>query len=268
MPRSRLPMLFAVPILSVSLVIPAAAALARGTVDQHVPTTYADSTYGFAWESPTTGKGDGINKPEAGTTVPVTFSLDTRVKASKLFAPGWPKVRRVDCSTYKPKAGTEWMSRPFGSTGLTRDGTSYTYAWQVRAEWGVGALACRELRIKLTDGTTHSALYRFQKAQTNHAPLAGDDSASIYVGHTDVFVTGNVLSNDSDPDGDPLIVTNAGTFALTGGTFEIAANGDYSYTLTGHDGPLTDQFTYHVSDGHGGSDDGVFQVTVVYGDPV
>lgn len=121
--------------------------------------------YGFAWTSPTKGKGHGVNRPRAGTTVAVTFTLDTKVSVSKLLAPSWPKVRRVDCSTHQPKAGTEWMSRPFGAKGLTRDGRSYTYSWRVRSEWGDGPLACRELRIKLTDGTTHSALYQFRKAK-------------------------------------------------------------------------------------------------------
>ena len=127
--------------------------------------TFVSAPYGFAWASPTKGKGDGINTPRAGTTVAVNFTLNTGVSTSKLLAAGWPKVRRVDCSTLKPKAGTEFMSRPLGAKGLNRSGTSYTYSWRVRPEWGDGALACRELRIKLTDGTTQSAIFHFRKAK-------------------------------------------------------------------------------------------------------
>ena len=121
-------------------------------------------TYGFAWRSPTKGKGQGVNKPQAGTTVAVTFSLDSARNKSTVIEPGWPKARRVNCSTKKPIPGTQWQTRPFGAKGLTRSGNDYTYGWHVRAEWGNGPLACREFRIKLTDGTTHSALYRFQPA--------------------------------------------------------------------------------------------------------
>ena len=85
-------------------------------------------------------------------------------KKSALIEPGCPKARRVNCSTKAPIAGTQWQTRPFGAKGLTRSGNDYTYGWHVPAEWGNGSLACREFRIKLTDGTTHSALYRFQPA--------------------------------------------------------------------------------------------------------
>ena len=281
--RRRLTGLLAVPLLSASLVLGPTPTLAQGTLDQSrtaadpLRTSVATATYGFAWKSPTKGAGHGVNKPPAGATVAVTFTLDTTVRKGALLASGWPKARRVDCATKEPIAGTQWLTRPFGARGLTRSGATYTYAWHVRPEWGDGKLACRELRIKLTDGTTHSAYYRFGTAgssPTNHAPLAGDDATLISFGHTPNPATGNLLDNDSDQDGDSLTVTNAGSFVLTNGTLVIASDGAYSYTASAaaqsyvfEHGALTDHFTYHVSDGHGGSDYGEFQVTM-YGDPV
>ena len=76
------------------------------------------------------------------------------------------------------------------------------------------------------------------------------------------FVTGNVLSNDSDLDGDTMYVPNAGTFTLTYGSLAINADGSYRYTLDNSNPAvnalnngqqLTDTFTYTASDGHGGT---------------
>ena len=81
--------------------------------------------------------------------------------------------------------------------------------------------------------------------------------------------TGNVLTNDSDKDGDTLVVSavngsGAGVGNSVAGTYghiTIGANGAYTYTAdntsaidsaaTGSH--LTDTFTYTASDGHGGT---------------
>ena len=82
---------------------------------------------------------------------------------------GWPKVRLVDCTTKAPVVGSSEPTTPLGVKGLklvvTRAGASYVYSWTTKAQWGRGSyLPCREFRIKLTDGTIHSAIYRFQRA--------------------------------------------------------------------------------------------------------
>ncbi len=230
MHRIRLSGLLVVPLLSASLLLSSAPALGNDAGDQALAATSA--TFGFAWQAPTKGKGHGVNRPQAGTTVPVTFTLATRIYTTKVVASGWPKVRRVDCSTKAPIAGTEWQARPFGAAGLTRVGTSYTYAWEVRPEWGEGPLACRELRIKLKDGTTQSALYRFTKAAPleDRPPVAVADAAIITEDTAPNTVNGNVLTNDSDPNGDTLSVANAGTFDLGHGSLVIHADGDLQRT--------------------------------------
>ncbi|KAB2925548.1 MAG: tandem-95 repeat protein, partial [Dechloromonas sp.] len=78
-------------------------------------------------------------------------------------------------------------------------------------------------------------------------------------------VTGNVLSNDSDPDGNPLTVTQyevggttyaAGTpVVLPGvGTLVIETNGDYSFTPAANYTGAIPVATYTISDGLGGTD--------------
>jgi Ca2+-binding RTX toxin-like protein len=77
----------------------------------------------------------------------------------------------------------------------------------------------------------------------NGAPVAVADS---FTGDEDTQITGNVLANDSDPDGDPL------TAALVGGVLHgiLVLNPDGSFTYTpapDYFGP--DSFTYRASDG-------------------
>jgi VCBS repeat-containing protein len=114
-------------------------------------------------------------------------------------------------------------------------------------------------------------------ADASAATLAGDLSA--------VSAQGNLLTNDSDPDlGDELTVFGAslGQVSLSGvasfttsatlngayGSLLINTNGSYIYTPAANaaigrdDTPLTDVFTYAVSDGKGGSAAAQLTVTV------
>ena len=92
---------------------------------------------------------------------------------------------------------------------------------------------------------------------TDAAPVAASDSAS---GLNNVLLTGNVLINDSDPNGDPISVTGfsvggtpylPGASATIAGQGEIVINADGSYTFApistyvGNVSPIT----YTVSDG-------------------
>ena len=73
-------------------------------------------------------------------------------------------------------------------------------------------------------------------------------------------MSGNVLIDDDDPDGDTLSVTSIGTFDLPHGRLVIGADGQYSYTLDNTNvdletldvgQSLTDSFTYKVTTTNG-----------------
>jgi large repetitive protein len=81
-------------------------------------------------------------------------------------------------------------------------------------------------------------------AAVNHPPVAVDDS---YTTDEDVLVSGNVLSNDTDPDSDPLTVT-ANTNPSNGTLSGINPDGSFTYTPNANFCG-TDTFTYTVSDG-------------------
>ncbi|WP_406695549.1 cellulose binding domain-containing protein [Singulisphaera sp. Ch08] len=91
---------------------------------------------------------------------------------------------------------------------------------------------------------------------TNHAPVAVADSAFTSAGQP---VPINVLSNDSDPDRDPISLTS---FTQSqNGTVSVNAAGTLTYTpKPGFTG--LDSFSYIVSDGRGGTDTASVAVTV------
>ena len=70
----------------------------------------------------------------------------------------------------------------------------------------------------------------------NRAPIAVNDSTAVNKGGA---VSGNVLANDSDPDGDAIRITSVGggTFGHAAGTYgTLTFNADGSYTLCGEQG--------------------------------
>ena len=90
----------------------------------------------------------------------------------------------------------------------------------------------------------------------NDAPVAVDDSANT---DEDTAVEIAVLSNDSDPDNDPLSITE--TTTPENGTVVINENGTITYTPNENFNG-TDSFEYTITDGNGGFDSAIVTVTV------
>ncbi|MBK8017280.1 MAG: tandem-95 repeat protein [Betaproteobacteria bacterium] len=93
--------------------------------------------------------------------------------------------------------------------------------------------------------------------QANRAPIARDDAASVVRGS---FIDIDLLTNDSDPDADPL--STLLTTVSTHGVLRHLGSGVYRYTsASGFTG--TDSFTYRVSDGKAGSNVATVTVSVL-----
>lgn len=93
-------------------------------------------------------------------------------------------------------------------------------------------------------------------SNVNHAPIAQNDSASLNAGTTKTI---NVITNDTDSDGDTLTISAVTT--AQNGTTAITANNQISYTPnTGFTG--TDSFTYTINDGNGHNATATVNVTV------
>ncbi len=111
----------------------------------------------------------------------------------------------------------------------------------------------------------------------NASPIAIDDGGASYL--TDpiaIFTTGNILDNDSDPNGDPLIIRGINTSLLKGiltplgvelskpygdGTFSYNPDGQFNDFPPGETG--TDRFTYEITDGQGGVDEAIVTITIL-----
>ncbi len=90
----------------------------------------------------------------------------------------------------------------------------------------------------------------------NTAPIAVNDTASTI---KKVPIIINLLTNDTDADGDALSVTSA----TNGSNRIVVLNGDSSVTYTPRPGfSGNDLFTYNISDGNGGSDTATVSVTI------
>ena len=78
----------------------------------------------------------------------------------------------------------------------------------------------------------------------NEPPIANADDAQTLV---DVPVTGNILVNDDDPDGDNISISTAPIVGPTNGSVTVQPNGDFTYTPDpGFIG--TDTYTYSICD--------------------
>ena len=93
----------------------------------------------------------------------------------------------------------------------------------------------------------------------NSDPVAVDDMFSV---DEDVTLTGNVLTNDTDADNDPLTVTQQTLTTDTGAKVDIQSSGDFTYTpLENANG--SDSFTYTVDDGNGGTGTATVNIDVL-----
>jgi trimeric autotransporter adhesin len=94
------------------------------------------------------------------------------------------------------------------------------------------------------------------ESMLNRAPVAVADAAGIFEDGS--VISGNVLSNDSDPDGDTLQVINTGIHSNAFGTLTLSTNGAYTYALNNSNSTIqalaasrqmTQTFAYTASDG-------------------
>ncbi|MFN7778603.1 MAG: Ig-like domain-containing protein, partial [Betaproteobacteria bacterium] len=118
---------------------------------------------------------------------------------------------------------------------------------------------------------------------TNRPPDAVGDVGAVHE-EAPLAAAGNVLANDSDPDGDAVTVSGAtykGSAVALGastttdyGVLELEANGAYRYTLDnanatvqalGTGQTLTETVVYQVADGRGGADTAELTITI-YGE--
>lgn len=113
----------------------------------------------------------------------------------------------------------------------------------------------------VTDGyMTAIATVVIAVASVNDPPVAGDDTATTLEDSAATILASDLLLNDTDIDGDTLVVTAVTPTANTHGTVALAS-GVVTYTPAANFNGTAD-FTYTVSDGQGGTATGTVTVTV------
>lgn len=142
--------------------------------------------------------------------------------------------------------------------GVVTDGGDGTVTFAPPADFnGTIVLTCSAT----DDGgasTASTAIITVGVTPVNDAPVAVDDEADVNAGDS---VTIDVLSNDSDVDGDPLDATDISSVSPEGATAQVNGDGTISYTPpAGYDGPGS--FTYRASDGDLDSEPATVDVSV------
>jgi hypothetical protein len=100
-----------------------------------------------------------LNLAKGGQAIPVKFSLGGN-QGLNIFAAGYPKSQQVPCDSSAPVDGIE-ETVTAGSSSLSYDVVSdrYSYIWKTDKS---SAGTCRQLVLKLVDGTTHYASFMFR----------------------------------------------------------------------------------------------------------
>ncbi|MEM8678893.1 MAG: putative Ig domain-containing protein, partial [Planctomycetota bacterium] len=108
----------------------------------------------------------------------------------------------------------------------------------------------------------------------NMSPIAGDDQLQTLNNESVLTIlVSDLLANDSDPDNDTLSITSVNPSVL-GATVTLSEDGSTitydpttSSTLMNLTGttPVSDSFLYELSDGRGGTDNGIVAVNVTAG---
>jgi hypothetical protein len=101
-----------------------------------------------------------LNQVKAGQGIPVKFSLGGN-QGLNILASGSPSSQLIACDSSAPLDAIE-QTVTAGSSSLSYDAATniYTYVWKTDKSW---ANTCRQLKVTLTDGTSHVANFKFSK---------------------------------------------------------------------------------------------------------
>jgi hypothetical protein len=112
-------------------------------------------------DNPGTDATPVFNSAKAGQSIPVKFGLGGN-QGLNIMAAGYPKVTSINCDTSATVVPIEQYAASTANGGLTYDATAnqYNYIWKTQSTY---ANQCFKLDLKLTDGTSHVAYFKFLK---------------------------------------------------------------------------------------------------------
>jgi large repetitive protein len=171
-----------------------------------------------------------INSPPVAVDDVGTCSWNTSVQVSVLtndYDPNLPDKARLQISSFtNPTSGT-----------VVKLGQSLFYTPNP------GFVGVDTFTYKCTDLTDDSNSATVTITVTNNQPIANDDQYTIFWGKVSTF---DVISNDSDPDSNPIVII-ATNYSSEHGIVSITSDNKIQFTQTdNYVGPMT--FTYAISD--------------------
>jgi len=104
-----------------------------------------------------------------------------------------------------------------------------------------------QITLLASDGKSNSRS-QFKLTITNSVPMARDDSVTVNGSSIDI-ATASLLQNDSDPDGDLLVLSQTSGGSASGGTVTLSAGTVHYASASGFAGE--DSFTYTIQDSSG-----------------
>jgi hypothetical protein len=139
-----------------------------------------------------------------------------------------------------------------------------TYTFTPNANWN-GIVPVITYTVSDGNGGTDTGTLAITVTAVNDSPVAVNDDNQVTPEDTPII--GNVLANDSDPEGNPITVSQftvagvSGTFAagqtatIPGvGTIVINSDGSYVFTPAANYSGAVPVITYTAADSYGGSD--------------
>jgi len=117
--------------------------------------------YNFVGFFPPVGNNGDVNVVKAGRAIPLKFSLDGD-QGLEIFATNYyPKSIGIPCAEGDEFDANELPTVTAGESSLSYDAVAdqYIYVWKTLNTW---AGTCRQLELKLNDGTSHFANFTFK----------------------------------------------------------------------------------------------------------
>ena len=142
-------------------------------------------------------------------------------------------------------------SAPIGTVTINSDGTL-----NYRPDSEFNGIDTITYTVSDGNGGTDTGIVTVTVTPVNEPPET--DNETVSTNEDTPLINIDVLTGDTDADGDPLTVTSA---AASNGGVSINSDGTLNYSPeTNFNG--TDQITYTIDDGNGGTDTGTVTVTV------
>ena len=100
-----------------------------------------------------------LNVVNAGKAIPVKFSLSGN-KGLNIFAANSPSSVSINCDGSAPQSDIEETVNAGGSSlSYSASSDQYNYVWKTENQW---KNTCRQLTLRLNDGTEHKANFKFK----------------------------------------------------------------------------------------------------------